>query len=75
MTRAEHLKVCKDRAMEYVKRGDLMEAATSMMSDLGKHEETKAYTEGAYATLFMLACQHAQIGDREGVVRFIQGFN
>lgn len=39
-TRAEHLQWCKDRALEYVRTGDLMTAFASMMSDLGKHSET-----------------------------------
>lgn len=74
-TRQEHLQFCKDRAMEYVKRGDLIEAVTSMMSDLGKHPETEKSSGGALAMLGMLALQQAQAGDRAGVVRYIEGFN
>jgi hypothetical protein len=74
-TRAEHLQFCKDRAMEYVNKGDLLEGVTSMMSDLAKHPETAKSTDGALAMLGMLACQQAQRGDREGVVRYITGFN
>jgi len=40
MERSEHLRWCKTRALEYVKTGDLEEAFASMISDLGKHEET-----------------------------------
>lgn len=72
-TRQEHLQFCKDRAMEYVKEGNLLEAVTSMMSDLGKHPETTA--TGALAALGLLAMQQAQAGDVDGVKRYIQGFN
>lgn len=41
MTREEHVKWCKDRAMDYVKHGDLLNAVTSMMSDMDKHPDTK----------------------------------
>lgn len=75
MTREEHMQWCKDRAMEYVNRGQLLEAVTSMMSDLDKHPETKTGATGALAMLGMFACQQAQSGDREGVVRYITGFN
>lgn len=73
-TRAEHLQECKDRAMEYVKHGDLLNAVTSMMSDLEKHPETSA-TKGALGMLGLMAAQQAQAGDHDAVVRYIQGFN
>lgn len=41
MTRAEHMAWCKQRALEYVDRGELRDAIASMLSDLGKHEETQ----------------------------------
>ena len=74
MTREEHMKWCKDRAMEYVKEGDLLNAVASMMYDLEKHPETSAKV-GAMAMLGFLAMQEAQSGDRDGVVRYIEGFN
>lgn len=43
MNRQEHLQFCKDRALEYLDRGDLNNAATSMMSDMKKHPETADY--------------------------------
>ena len=73
-TRKEHLAFCKQRAMEYVASGNLLEAVTSMMSDLRKHPET-ADTGQTLAALGLFACQQAQSGDREGVIRYIQGFN
>lgn len=73
-TRAEHLVFCKQRALEYVASGNLLEAVTSMMSDLTKHPET-ANTGGALDALGLLACQQAQQGDRDAVIRYIKGFN
>ena len=75
MTREQHLQWCKDRAMEYVKTGDLVEAVISMMSDLNKHEETRPTPGGALSALGLMAAMQAQSGDRNGVVRYITGFN
>lgn len=41
MTRAEHIQWCKERALEYVDRGELQNALASMGNDLDKHEATK----------------------------------
>lgn len=75
MTRAEHVQWCKERAMEYVEQGDLLNGVTSMMSDMTKHPETKESGQGVLAMLGVLAMQQAATGDRDGVVRYIQGFN
>lgn len=40
ISRDEHVKWAKHRALEYVEAGLLEQAVTSMMSDLGKHPET-----------------------------------
>ena len=37
MNRDEHLRWCKDRALEYVKVGDAKQAVTSFMSDMSKN--------------------------------------
>lgn len=42
-TRAEHLQWCKDRTIPYVKKGDAPGALASFISDLRKHQETKAH--------------------------------
>lgn len=42
MSRDEHLVWCKRRALEYLDRGDVKNAVTSMLSDLDKHPETKS---------------------------------
>jgi hypothetical protein len=41
-TREEHLAWCKQRALEYIDRGQVNEGLTSMMSDMHKHPETSA---------------------------------
>lgn len=43
MTRAEHLDWCKQRALEYVERGDCSDAFASMASDLNKHDGTRGH--------------------------------
>lgn len=40
MTRAEHIRWAKQRALEYIELGDLQQAYSSMVSDLNKHEDT-----------------------------------
>jgi hypothetical protein len=75
VTRAEHLAWCKQRALAYVDRGELLSAISSMLSDLGKHEETQASV--MMGTLFApFDCSNA--GDSPHVYRvrqWIEGFN
>jgi len=68
MNRQEHMQWCKDRALEYVNANNTDEALASMMSDLGKHEETKSS-----ASICMLGMQY--IGNADGMRKFINGFN
>lgn len=69
-TREDHLEWCKRRAREYLDRGDVNQAVTSMLSDLGKHDETKAVGE-KLAMLGMMACMSGDITEAR---RFIEGF-
>ena len=69
MTREEHLKWCKERALEYVEAGDLDQAVNSMGSDLGKHPEL-----GCNPYLLMAGAMEAQAGDERAVRRWIEGF-
>jgi len=71
MTRAEHLEWCKQRAREYLERGDINQAVTSMLSDLSKHDETRHAGE-AMAPVGMLYLMNR---DADGARRFIEGFN
>ena len=70
--RNEHLKFCKERAMVYFNRGDLANAVTSMASDLGKHPD---FCGGIYDILNQLGMIELMNGNRDGVRRWIEGFN
>lgn len=70
MTRDEHLAWAKKRALEYLDAGDVVQAVTSMGSDLDKHPELRANPSlMAYAILFLLP-NH----DERGVREWVEGF-
>jgi len=71
MTRQQHLDWCKKRALEYLDKGDVQEAVTSMMSDMQKHEETK-FSSPALTMLGMMAIQSGSMTEAR---RYIVGFN
>jgi hypothetical protein len=71
--RSEHLAWCKERAMQYVESGDYNSAVTSMLSDLGKHPETKSSADGVLAQLGMLELMRGPTKD--SITRYIDGFN
>ena len=72
MTREEHLQWCKDRALEYVKQGDLQQAFASMCSDLNKHPETQNHIGiGLGLGLLMIG----KLNTQEEMRKFIEGFN
>lgn len=73
MNRSEHLRWCKNRAMEYVNRGEYAEGVTSMLSDLSKHPETRAASEGVLAHLGMMELMKGPT--RESIQRYVEGFN
>ena len=70
MDRQQHLEWCKKRAHEYLARGDVQNAVTSMLSDLRKHDETDPGP-----TLMMLGMMAMQSGSVTEARRFIDGFN
>lgn len=72
MTRAEHLAWAKQRALEYVERGDLKNAVVSMASDLTKHPETKDHP-GLQLGMMMLMAGH--LSSPQAMREFIEGFN
>lgn len=55
MTRSEHLAWCKERALDYVEGGDLMQAFMSMQSDMRKHAETADHAGLNAGAMLMLA--------------------
>lgn len=69
MTRDEHLAWAKKRALEYLDAGDVVNAITSMGSDLEKHPELKLNQH-----LLALGLMYARDHDREGARRWIEGF-
>lgn len=71
-TRAEHLKWCKQRALECLDQGKVAEAFASMLSDMRKHEETRdhpALELGAIMVVNGLLISPMEMR------RFIEGFN
>lgn len=71
-TRSEHMRWCKQRALVYADRGDLVGALASMASDVTKHEETN--TEATTLLLAMIGPTYVVHGDATGMRRFIEGF-
>jgi hypothetical protein len=71
-TRAEHLRWCKDRALEYVDQGDLPQAMASMGSDLRKHPETAGHKG---IELMMLLAMGGHLNTPAEVRKFVEGFN
>jgi hypothetical protein len=69
-TREEHLQWCKDRALEYWRKGDLENACVSMVSNLSKHDETRNY----HLTLLAIGIIYTSNKDYDGMRRWIEGF-
>jgi hypothetical protein len=74
MTREEHLRWCKDRALEYVNSGNIDDALASMLSDLGKHEETMPSLKSLGPLAIMLKIG-GHLSTRDEMRKFIEGFN
>jgi len=72
MTREEHLQWCKDRALEYVDRGDLQEAIASMLSDISKHPETKSDLLSQLGVGLLMT---GSLNTPDEARKFINGFN
>lgn len=69
-TRDEHLAWCKRRALEYVDRGNLRDAVSSMISDMRKHPDTAASMEG----MAIIGLMEAAGGSAFRVRYWIEGF-
>jgi len=72
MTRAEHLRWAKDRALEYIEAGDLSNAFGSMVSDLQKHPETEGHAGILLGTQLRM---RGHLDTPEKMRNFIEGFN
>lgn len=73
LSRAEHMALCKRRALEYVDAGQLDNALASMLSDLSKHRETADLANRSVLAwkAGLLACV---MKDAAGVRAFIEEF-
>ena len=71
MTRSEHLAWAKQRALEYCDRGEIINAWSSLASDLNKHPELE--THPAIMT-GMEELWSGKLGTKEGMRKFIEGF-
>ena len=71
MTRSEHMQWCKNRALEYIKDGDINGGITSMMSDIRKHNETES---DALSSLCMMMLMSGQLETTAQAEKFINGF-
>lgn len=73
MTRQEHLRWCKDRAIQEMDHyGDPSKAIISMMSDLRKHPETNNEVTLSLCGMMLLG---NKIRTRQDAIKFIDGFN
>ena len=68
MTRAEHVRWAKERALVYLKANKPSEAVASMLSDLGKHPETRELA----SSIGMIGAFSAH--SVEETRKFIEGF-
>lgn len=69
-TRGDHVRWCKQRALEYIEKGDCAGAVASMVSDLAKHPATES--------LVSFAALIGPANARQGIYetrRFIEGFS
>lgn len=72
MNREEHLQWAKNRALEYVRAGDVNQAFVSMASDLRKHPELETH---AGLTLGMMMLMSNHLNTPQEMKKFIEGFN
>jgi len=70
--RSEHLKWCKERALEYVKVGDLKQAFASFHSDMSKHPETANHLALEMGTMLLLS---GNLDTPRQMEEWITGFN
>ena len=71
-SRAEHLAWCKKRALEYIDRGDVQGAFSSMASDLQKHGGTAGHIG---VQLGMMQMMGGMLSAPSAMRHFIEGFN
>src|SRR5712671_5011437 len=72
VTRQEHLDWAKQRALEYVDRGELAQAFASIVSDLSKHDETSGHLGIELGASLLFS---GFLSTPEAMKEFIMGFN
>lgn len=72
ISRAEHLKWCKQRALDYCDAGDVRQAYASMGSDMSKHPETANH---AALQVGMMMLMNGMLDSPDEMAKFIRGFN
>lgn len=72
VNRARHLAWAKERALEYVDAGDLTNAWASLVSDLGKHSETRGHPG---IELGMMLAMGGFLNTEREIREHIEGFN
>jgi len=72
ITREDHLKWCKSRALEILDTGDIPGAWASFASDMGKHPLTEDHSALMLGHMLLLSGHN----NTDGEMRlFIEGFN
>lgn len=74
MDRQQHLDWCKQRAYEYLDRGEVQAAFDSFASDVMKHDETKSIAR-LLSTMSMPMLMMGQLSTVSQMRKHIAGFN
>lgn len=72
MNRSEHLQWSKDRAVDICKQGGITGGLTSMISDLGNHDELNDHLAIGLCMTMMLS---GNLETESQAIEFINGFN
>jgi hypothetical protein len=74
MTRAQHIAWCKERALEYIDKGEVANAMASFTSDMGKHAETERQMNPLARLAVVATMQDTVAGGTDNTRKFIEGF-
>lgn len=72
MTRAEHVEWSKQRALEYVDHGDVVQAFSSLASDLRKHPATEDHPALQLGAMLQMS---GHLSTSAEMREFIEGVN
>lgn len=71
MTRDEHLASAKEKALEYLNRGDPWQAMTSMLVDLAQHSDLENHPSINIGIMYLVTGKSRDAGE---VRDWIEGF-